>query len=160
MLYLSYCVHKSIQINLIGSINIHPTFVFVMETDVVKNTAPQTFIARKRRKLILKAKRDYRNRVRSSNLTSHLNHNFTSSVTYETTIETAMARKRRKIILDNRKRLRNLFNTEVSRVQNTNNIVSQSTWIMHLLQIIICQVSPWIIHLPQIIICLLNLIMR
>ncbi|XP_058761349.1 uncharacterized protein LOC131634741 [Vicia villosa] len=97
-----------------------------METDVVKNTAPQTSIARKRRKLILKAKRDYRNRVRSSNLTSHLNHNFTSSVTYETTIETAMARKRRKIILDNRKRLRNLFNTEVSRVQNTNNIVSQS----------------------------------
>ncbi|XP_058755824.1 uncharacterized protein LOC131629044 [Vicia villosa] len=97
-----------------------------METDVVKNPAPQTSIARKRRKLILKAKRDYRNRVRSSNLTSHLNHNFTSSVTYETTIETAMARKRRKIILDNRKRLRNLFNTEVSRVQNTNNIVSQS----------------------------------
>ncbi|XP_058774642.1 uncharacterized protein LOC131648928 [Vicia villosa] len=97
-----------------------------METDVVKNIAPQTSIARKRRKLILKAKRDYRNRVRSSNLTSHLNHNFTSSVTYETTIETAMARKRRKIILDNRKRLRNLFNTEVSRVQNTNNIVSQS----------------------------------
>ncbi|XP_058777696.1 uncharacterized protein LOC131651964 [Vicia villosa] len=97
-----------------------------MVTDVVKNTGPQTSIARKRRKLILKAKRDYRNRVRSSNLTSHLNHNFTSSATYETTIETAMARKRRKIILDNRKRLRNLFNTEVSRVQNTNNIVSQS----------------------------------
>ncbi|XP_058733259.1 uncharacterized protein LOC131604861 [Vicia villosa] len=91
-----------------------------MVTDVVKNTGPQSSIARNRRKLILKAKRDYRNGIRLNNLTSHLNLNFTSSVTYETTVKTAMTRKRRKIILDNRKRLRNFINTEVSECADAN----------------------------------------
>ncbi|XP_058759606.1 uncharacterized protein LOC131632902 [Vicia villosa] len=99
-----------------------------MVTDVVKNIGSQTSIARNRRKLILKAKRDYRNGIRSNNLTSHLELNFTSSATYETTVKTAMARKRRKIILDNRKRLRNFINTEVGECANANSRCKNSNY--------------------------------